>query len=823
MVQDLFAIAGIAVGVALLFASQVASTSLSRSVQQLSSQIVGSTQYQLDARGPAGVNEDLLGEVSRLSGVRVALPVLEQQANVIGPDGRQQSIDLIGTNPQFARFGGPLLRRFSAAQLAAQRAIALPNPIANAIGAGTLETIKLQVGAQVITTLLGATLDEGDIGGLVHSPVAIAPVRYAQQITGMTGRITRIFVKAQPGRDSEVLTGLRHLAALKSVNVEPADFDSKLFAVASLPENQSETLFSAISAIVGFMFALNAMLITVPRRRRLLALVRLQGGANRRQARQILLFEAVILGVLACLAGLALGDLLSIAVFHATPGYLSFAFPVGNGRIVDLQSVVISIAAGMAAALVGVLWPLRDVFTRPREHGSLSRRSWIIGRIAAGVIGLAVTTIILVARPQDSKLGNLTLVIALLCALPFLFNGVVAVFAKLQPVLNRPSPRLTLTQLRSPLTRIRSLAIVATGAVAVFGVVSIQGAQQNLQRGLDASAHDIDSSADLWVTPRGESNAFATTPFTYPGGTRALARLAGVRNIRVYRGSFLTWGDRRLWILAPPGTSPQPVPPSEIVAGSLAVASARLREGGWAVISQALAAEHHLHVGQRFMLPAPASTSFRVAALSTNLGWPPGSIIINSQDYARAWLSSDPSAYEIQTKPGVPPASVRRVVQAALGPQTGLVVETASERENRHDALARQGLLRLTQIRLLVLIAAMLAIAGALGSLFWQRRGFVAFIRCQGFRKPGLWRWLLWESSLLLGIGCCAGAAFGVYGQLLLSHALASVTGFPISFDIEALVALSTFALVSVAAVAVVAVPGYLIVRVPPKAASPAS
>jgi putative ABC transport system permease protein len=821
IVQDLFAIAGIAVGVALLFASQVASTSLTQSVQQLSSQIVGSAQYQLDAKGPAGVSESLLTETSRLPGVKVALPVLEQQANVIGPSG-QQSVDLIGTDPRFADFGGPLLRRFSAAQLSAQRAIALPNPIANAIGIGALQPIKLQVGAKIVSTLLGATLDEGDIGGLVDSPVALAPVRYAQQLTGMQGRITRVFVQARLGRDTEVLAGLRRLATARSVTVEPADFDSKLFAVASLPENQSETLFSAISAIVGFMFALNAMLITVPRRRRLLAHVRLQ-GANRRMALQILLFEALILGMLACVTGLALGELLSVAVFHTTPGYLSFAFPVGSGRIVDLQTIVISVAAGMAAACAGVLWPLRDVFTRPREHGSLPHRWWVTGRIVAGAIGLAVTTIILIAAPQDSKLGNLTLVIALLCALPFVFNGVVAAFAKIQPVLNRPSPRITVTQLRTPPTRIRSLAIVATGAVAVFGVVAIQGAQQNLQRGLDASAHDIDSSADVWVTPGGESNAFATTPFTYPDGTRALARLPGVRDVSVYRGSFLTWGDRRLWVLAPPGSSAQPIPPSEIVGGNLARASARLREGGWAVVSQALAAEHGLHVGHAFTLPAPEPTTFRVAALSTNLGWPPGSIIVNSRDYARAWLSNDPSAYEIQTEPGAQPESVRLMVQKALGTQTGLVVETASEREQRHYALARQGLLRLTQIRLLVLIAAMLAIAGALGSLFWQRRGFVAFIRCQGFRKPVLWRWLLWESSLLLGMGCWAGAVFGVYGQLLLSHALASVTGFPISFNIEALVALSTFALVSVAAVTVVAVPGYLVVRVPPRAANPAS
>jgi putative ABC transport system permease protein len=821
VVQDLFAIAGIAVGVALLFASQVASTSLTHSVQELGGQIVGDTQYQLDARGPEGVGESLLGEVSRLPGIKVAFPVLEQQANVIGPHG-QRSVDLIGTNPHFAHFGGTLLRRFSAQQLSQQKAIALPTPVARAIGAGALQTVGLQVGAQVVTTLLGATLDEEDIGGLVDSPVALAPVLYAQRITGMEGRITRVFVQAQPGRDREVGAGLRRLAAARDVTLEPASFDSRLFAVASLPEDQSETLFSAISAIVGFMFALNAMLITVPRRRRLLAQVHLQ-GANRTMSLQILLFEALILGVLACVVGLALGDLLSIAVFHSTPGYLSFAFPVGDGRVVDLQAITVSIAAGMGAACVGVLWPLRDVFTRPRQRGPRSARTWAAGRVTAGVVGLAVTTAILFGRPQDSKLGNLTLVVALLCVLPFLFSGVVAGFAKLQPLLNRPSPRITVTQLQTSPTRIRSLAIVATGAVAVFGVVAIQGAQLNLQHGLDASAHGIDSSADIWVTPRGEANAFATTPFTYPGGAAALARVPGVRDVSIYRGSFLTWGDRRLWILAPPRSSTQPIPPAEITAGNLALASARVREGGWAVVSQALASEHHLRIGQAFSLPAPAPMSFRVAALSTNLGWPPGALIINSQDYARAWLSSDPSAFEIQLQRGAAPGVVRGRVRRLLGHYSGLVVETAAEREQRHYALARQGLLRLTQIRLLVLIAAMLAIGGALGSMFWQRRGFMAFIRCQGFRRPVLWRWLLWESSLLMGMGCCAGAVFGVYGQLLLSHALASVTGFPISFDVEALAAFSTFALMSVAAVAVLAVPGYLIVRVPPRAASPAS
>jgi len=85
LVQECFAIIGIAVGVALLFASQVASTSLTHSVTQLNTQLVGNTQFQVDARGPGGFSERLLGEVRRVPGVKTALPVLEQQANVIGP------------------------------------------------------------------------------------------------------------------------------------------------------------------------------------------------------------------------------------------------------------------------------------------------------------------------------------------------------------------------------------------------------------------------------------------------------------------------------------------------------------------------------------------------------------------------------------------------------------------------------------------------------------------------------------------------------------------------------------------------------------------
>lgn len=817
LVQDTFAIAGIAVGVGLLFAAQVASTSLTESVQRLSSELVGNTQYQLDARGPGGVSERVLAEARRLPGVKVAMPVLEVQAQVVGVGGQSRSVDLIGTDPRFAHFGGPLLRKFSAAQLAAQEAVALPAPIAEEIGVGSLQKFQLQVGAHLIPTLLGATLESRDIGALVNSPVALAPVAYAQQLTGMQGRLSCVFVQARPGRAREVQSGLDRLAARADVNLEPAIYDAKLFAVAAQPENQGEMLFEVISAIVGFLLAINAMLITVPRRRKTLLHIKHQ-GANRKMLLQLLLFDATVIGVIACAAGFGLGELLSVTVFHATPGYLSFAFPVGSGRIVDARAIVQAVAAGMLAAYAGVLLPLRDSFISARWRARLSRQSWTAARLALGAAAFATMTVILIVHPAGSNLGNLMLVLAMLCVLPSLFDGAIASFAWLQPRLDHPSARVALTHLRVPGTRVRSLAIVATAGVAVFGVVSIQGAQQNLQRGLDASASGIDSGADVWVTPRGESNAFATTPFEDPGAQERLSRLPGVASVSEYRGSFVNWGDRRLWVLGPPSTSSRLIPPTQIASGERRRAEARLRHGGWAVLSGQLAAEHHLHVGESFILPSPVPTTFRVAALSTNLGWPPGAIIMNAADYAQAWGSSQPSAYEITTRSGFPPAEVRRSVQTALA-SSGLVAETSNERQQRHFRLAGQGLLRLTEIRYLVLIAAMLAITIALASLIWQRRGYVAFVRALGFRQPVLRRWLLWEAAILLGTGCLTGAGAGIYGQLLMSHALASVTGFPIAFDVEALVACTTLAIVGFAAALVVSVAGRLMVRVAPRAA----
>jgi putative ABC transport system permease protein len=811
--QELLAVLGIAVGVALLFASQVASQSLDGSVRQLTSQLVAGTQYQLDARSSEGFPESIMRQVRAVRGIRAALPLMEQSATVIGPRGRA-SVDLIGADPRFARFGGPLLRHFSARELTHQRAIGLPAQIATAIGVQAFQDAVLQVRGVTKETFIGATLSGHEVGKLADSQIALAPISYAQEVTGSRGRLTRVFVQIQPNESAAARKGLHAIAAAHHLNLVPADNDATLFAVAFGPAEQSEGLFSLISAVVAFLFAFTAMLLTVPERRRLIELMRNQGYV-RSEVVQVMVLDALVLGVLACTLGLGAGELLSIDFFHAEPGYLAFAFPVGAPRIVSPLAIVEAVCAGMLAAFLGVLTPVRHIVAAPlRAQAALVQpvRRWRVSLVVAGVVGLCITTAVLIFRPSAALGGSIALVLAMVSLLPLLFDASIAGVKRAGRRMGAPSVRLAVAELRDPLTRVRSLAVAATGAIAVFGSVAIAGAQHNLEHGLDRTAREWNRTAALWVSPPGEANTLGTTPFP-SGVAHKLVGLPGVRSVGLYRGSFLDVGNRRVWVIAPPPTAAQLLPPHQLSVGDIAQANARLRAGGWAILSEAIASEEHLHIGDSFTLPSPQPTALRVAGLSTNGGWPPGAIVLNSNDYASAWGSTAASAVTIDTAAGASTLKVKAEVTRALGPQSGLAVQTAGEREGEWKRISHHGLARLTEIARLVLVAAIIAMAGVIASMIWQRRERIASIRRQGFTRWEGWRILLVESVILVFTGCSIGAVFGLYGQLLLSHALTSVTGFPLVVGLGPLIALTTVAIVSASALAIVAVPGYFAAR----------
>ncbi len=820
LLQECFAIVGIAAGVALLFASQVATQSLSSSVAQLSRGIVGNATLQLLARDPQGFEAGLLSRVRAIPGVRAAAPLVEASTNIIGPRA-SESGELVGADSSLSRMGGSLLRHTSLSSFAGIEVMALPAPLARKIGVTKFgKEATFQLNGRVAEAALYEQLHASQIGPLIESPIAITTLGLAQEMSGLPGRISRILVEPAPGREHTVHMSLVRLAAGR-LNVEPTSYDETLFERAASATSQSTTLFAVISALVGFLFAFNAMLLTVPQRRRLIADLR-RDGYPPASVIAVLLLDAVVLGLLACVLGLVLGEELSIHLFRSSPGYLSSAFAVGSQRVVSLESVAIGVGGGMLAACVAVLSPLREILSRrPPVTGApgdlIGGDGGGLGRLVlGGLVCLGAATAILLAAPKEAVLGMVCLVAALLLLLPLPLNATLALVRRLAPTIVSAVPHVAVMELRAG--RMRALAISATGAIAVFGSVAIQAAHGDLLHGLENAAHDMNAFTDVWVSPAGSYNLLQTAPFD-PTTQAKLQRLPGVRAVRIYRGGLLDWGDRRIWVIAPPRESSPLLPASQIVEGDLRQATARVRAGGWAVLSQAIAEEHHLHIGSSFMLPTPEETTFRLAALSTNIGWAPGAVIMNATDYAHAWASEDASAYNVLLDPGVAPAQARREIERALGPRSGLAVETAAQHAGRQRTLSRQGLERLTQIATLILIVAVLAMAAAMANMVWQRRPRLAKLKLEGFPPGELWRTILLESVLLVGVGCTSGAVFGLYGQQLLDRALANVIGFPVVYSFGALVAITSLVIVTITAVLAVALPAYLAAGVSPAVA----
>lgn len=814
LLQECFAVVGIAAGVGLLFASQIASSSLSSSVGQLNGGIVGKATLQLTARDAHGFGEALVSQVKRLSSVKVAAPLLEVSANAVGPKG-QESVELVGADPALAQLGGALVRKTSLTPFGGISAVVLPDPVAKALGVKKFgATMHFQAYGHVSEAGLYARLTAKQVGPLIDSPIAVGPLEYAQEASGLTGRVSRLLVEPRPGGQAQAQAALAQIAAAHQLGLQSSDYDERLFAKAAAATNSSTQLFAVISALVGFLFAFNAMLLTVPQRRRLIADLR-RDGYTPAAVIAVMAFDALVLGGIACALGLLLGDELSIRLFHSNPGYLSSAFAVGSQRVVTWQNVAISLGGGMGAALVAVLSPLKDIVSRDPlaaiavKQGSGRGPSSVL--LGGGLLCLGATLAILLAAPSAAIVGMVTLIAALLALLALPLAATLAGVRRLAPSIVSAVPHIAVMELRAG--RARAIAIAATGAIAVFGSVAIQGAHQDLLKGLDDASHDMNAATDVWVSAAGKSNLLMTDPFA-PSEQAALAKLPGAKAVRLYRGGLLDWGERRVWVIAPPRDAKPLVPPSQLIEGSWADATGRLRQGGWAVVSLALSDEHHLKIGQAFTLPAPHPVRLKVAAISTNIGWAPGAMIVNADQYRQAWGSEDVSAYQLLAKPGVAPETLAAQARTALGPGSALTVQTAGAHEATLRSITRQGLQRLSQISTLILVAAVMAMAAAMGAMIWQRRPRLAKLKLEGFPHGELWRTIVLESLLLLGVGCFSGALFGLFGQQLLDRALNIVINYPVVSSVGVIVALLSLALVTAAAVLMVAIPGWFAAKV---------
>jgi putative ABC transport system permease protein len=818
--QEILAGVGVAVAVALALAATVAEGSIAGSSRQVVKAVVGKASLQLRAPSNGTIDEGLLARVEAAPFVKQAAPLLEQTATVFAAGGRRVTVDLAGTDVSLAVLDG--LAATLPLNALTPGGVGLSRASANALrirATGTQVTLALR--GHALPLRVSAILGSEAAGAVSGALVAVMPLARMQQLAGTPRQITRILVQPAGGHEAQVRSELRRIADGR-LSVASAEQDVTQLRQALRPSDLASELFAAIGALLGFLLAFNAILLSVPERRQVIADLRV-AGTRRSAVIQIVLFQALCLGIAASLVGLAIGYVLSVWVFHQPTGYLAEAFTLSGSTVVGVGPLLLAGLGGVAATCLASAMPLLDLRTgRPRD--SVFREEGTPGDALGGraqrllfALALALlvaASLVFLLAPSAAILAGAMLALATVLAVPVVFAGALR-FAQwlTERSQHLTSMRVALDTLRA--TTLRSLALAATGAVALFGSVALGGSRQDLLRGIHSFASSYVADAPIWVSTPADNQA--VQEFSPGSRLSTIADVPGVAVVRQFQGGFLTLGDRRVWVIARPPGGARDVLDSQIVSGDRAMASLRLAQGGWIVVSAQIAAEHHASVGGTLVLPtAVGRRAFRIAAESTNLAWPPGVIFMGTTDYARYWKASLPSTLAVTLTAGARAPAVRAAIVKALGPASGLEVSLASRRSARIDALASEGLGQLGEISTLLLLAAVAAMAAALTSTIWQRRSSLAGLRLLGIKPARLLRILALEGVLILGVGALTGAVAGVYGQLVLDGYLKRVTGFPLARVATGGRPFEILALVLAATMLIVALPAWLASRVPP-------
>jgi putative ABC transport system permease protein len=787
--RELMAVAGIAAGVALLFTVQVAHRSITGSFQEISKGVAGGATLELSSRGPAGFSERVTEEVESLPGVRASAPLLQESVVAVGPAGRR-ALTLVGANEQIARLGGKLSARFVLAGLSAHRGLlVLSDATAHTLGVRPGHNVTVLAGGRERHLALNSTVPSSSLGAAAESPLAAAPLPVVQILTGHHGIVSRVLIEPAAGQDEALRRELQRRFGA-TLNVRGTGTEARLLGNAAGPERQITLLFSAISIVAGIILAYASLLLASDERRRFVVYL-IEIGTPESMIIASLVFDALLLGVFGCVLGLILGDLISLVAFRSVPGYIRAAFPVGGQLVVGTATVLVSIAGGMLAAFAAAALPAITILragaaAEPDAIGrslSLARRARLSNAVpfvfGVGLICASVTLSLI--APATTVVALVVLLAGLVMCLPLVTTGILRLARTLSRHSDDPSARLSVAEIRRAPTR--SVALLATGAIATFLTVTISGSVADVQRAAHAGASGLLSSGDLWLKPGGPENVYTTEPLADGSIPRLLAHLGEVRTVASWQDSFLDLPNRRVWVLGVPPQVASQIVPSQLLEGSLAVADRRLQSGGWIALSQTIAREDHVGVGDQVQLPTPTGrTRFRVAAIVANYGWLPGAVVMNGSDHARSWGEAQPTQLAVTLAPGVSVVQGKQAVEADLPSGSAVSVQSAEERRHEVGAVLGSTLARLNDTTLVVLIATVASVIALVIAAIAQRRGRLDSLLSIGMSVAQFVRLIFYESGSMLVAGCLIGVGGGLVGQALVDGWLRDTTGASVHF-----------------------------------------
>ncbi len=728
------------------------------------------------------LNESLLGKVRGLPEVEAAEGSVDGQAQLIGKNGKAI---VYGGAPNLGFSVANGASRFNPLTLVdgswPQRGdVVIDESTAKKEHFKIGQSVGVQAEGPARRLRISGFVRFGSVSTIGGATLSGFDLPTAQELFDKPGRLDEIAVAAKPGVTDEQLVGglqgvLPPTAQVKTAAQQAKDDASETNGFISFLRGFL-LAFGGIALFVGSFVIANSLSITIAQRTREFATLRTV-GASRRQILISIMIEALVMGVLASLVGLAFGVALAKGLF-ALFDAVGFTLP-NSGLILTGTAVGIALAAGILVTLVASLRPafratrvpplaaVREGATLPKSRLAFLR---LPGSILLTVLGFAAlswslfgpglsTTSLLVWMGVGALMIFLgvallaeRLVRPLATALGWpaaKLGGAAGVLARENTQRNTQRTASTASALMIGLALVTLVTLLAAGIVSTF----------------KGAVDDLWKNADYAVTAQ---NNFSPIPVSIAAATAKAPGVDAVGSVRA--------GQAKAFGSVFNATAVDP-PTARIFSldwkhGSDALL-ARLGNDG-AFVDEGFADDHDLEVGSTFRetFPNGETAPFRVLGIfkPPTGGSPFGPVTISANTWDR-FNDQPQNLYSFVIMKGGETDANRAALDRTLREFPNAKVQTRQQFVDNQISGLSSVLNILYVLLALSVLVSFFGIVNTLVLTVFERTREIGMLRAVGMTRRQVRRMIRHESVITSAIGGALGILLGIaLGGLLVAR-----------------------------------------------------
>jgi len=495
--QSLLFILGVALGVAMVIAIDVANGSAKRAFELSAQSISGNATHQVIASSDI-LPTSLFDQIRIDLGVRASAPIVEEY--VRGVQLGDQPLRLLGVDP----FSEAPFRAYlntvevnnnntgDSAFEALNAFIAEPNTIlmsatlAGRYGIEIGDSITLRVGTFTADVRVVGVLSPNDeLSQQALDDLLIADIATAQELVGRPNSITRIDLILPTENTDEWVSRIEAILPLGAQLISTSRNVGTLAQMTGAFELNLQAL-SLLALVVGVFLIYNTVTFSVVQRRPMLGILR-SIGATKRQIFTLILGEAAVLGFIGTLLGLGLGIIFgrfAVSIVAQTISDLYFTVNVQRISVEPFTlikgafiGVFASISAAALPAYLATRTPPAGAMRRSDQEASAQA---LLPYITLAAIGSLIAGLLLLQIPSQDIIISFIALFAIIIGgaffTPIVLVGMMSIatpiMGRLFGVVGRMGTRAVVQSLSRTSVAVAALTVAVSVIVGVSVMIA---------------------------------------------------------------------------------------------------------------------------------------------------------------------------------------------------------------------------------------------------------------------------------------------------------------------------------------------------------------